>query len=130
MSPALGRGGGSQARMQMSHRARVLRGDDTPLDAWGSPTHDTTPTELFDELACYAWSPTDAREVLDEDAAGVFGAVRIAMPADCGITERDTIDSIVDRRARTVFAGPLTITAVTPMSGHLAVMARVQRGGR
>lgn len=130
MSPALGRGGGSQARMMMTHRARVLRGDDTPTDDWGGPEPDDTPTEQYAALACYAWSPTDAREVLDEDAAGVFGAVRIAMPADCGVTERDTISSIVDRLERTVFAGPLSITAVTPMSGHLAVMARVQRGGR
>lgn len=114
----------------MTHRARVLRSDDAPADDWGSSTHDETPTELYAALACYAWSPRDAREVLDEDAQGTFGAVRIAMPADSGVTEKDTISAIVDRLGRTVFAGPLAITAVTPMSGHLAVMARVQRGGR
>lgn len=128
MAP-LPRGGGSQARLRMTHRARVLRSDEI-ADEYGSPSHDDTPAQLYAALPCYAWSPADAREVLDEDASAVFGAVRIAMPSDSGVTEGDAISSIVDRIGRTVFDGPLAITAVTPMSGHLAVMARMQRGGR
>jgi hypothetical protein len=126
----LARGGGSQARMHMTHRALITRMDETPTDGYGGPSHDATPTTIAAAQPCYAWSPRDSREILDDDATAVVGAVRIAMPADATITEGDHITSIVDRLGRTVFSGPLAVTAVTPMSGHLAVMARVVRGGR
>lgn len=130
MSPALGRGGGSMARMQMTHRAQITRMDSAPEDEYGSAAYDDSPAIVAAAQPCYAWSPTDAREILDEDADAVVGAVRIAMPTDTDINEGDQIASIVDRLDRTVFDGPLAVTAVTPLSGHLAVMARVVRGGR
>lgn len=130
MTPPLARGGASQARLLMKHRAAVTRPGATALDRYGQPSYDETPDTLYVALPCHAWSPSDVREVLDTDSQGVLGAVRLVVPLGTNIDERCTITSIVDRAGRSVYPGPLTVTAVTPSGDTLAIMARsVTAGG-
>lgn len=127
MTPPLARGGGSQARLMMRHRARVTRAGVTAEDEYGHPAYDDTPSVVHEAVPCYAWAPTDPRELLDVDGSATLGAVRLTMPLDCGVGELDTITQIVDRAGRVVFDGPLNVTAATPLGASLAVMARATR---
>lgn len=114
-------------------RACVLRqnADDAvpSTDAWGAEQVDPVPDVVHDALACFAWSPSDDAEVLDE-ASGTFGAVRLIVPADADVLEGDVVDSIFDRVGRELFAGPMAVTGVTRRASHLAVMVRVQQPGQ
>ena len=123
-------GVGSQARQAMSMRARVVRPQSPGKDPWGGKLPDRVRNPHLDALACYAWSPTDVREVIDGSKDGVLGAVRVIVPADTDIAEGDVILDIADRAGRVLFGGPMHLTAVVRRSGYLAVMARVQRSSR
>lgn len=129
MSPL---GVGSQARQRMTMRVAVSRSEHVVStggrDAYGSPSVDETLDVQSASMRCYAWAPTDSREVLDADKAATFGAIRLMVPADSDITTDDVLGDVTDRLGRVLFPGPHTVTAVTRRTGHLAVMGRsVQR---
>ena len=123
----------TQARQQMTMRATIRRPGGAVsdgVDEWGGEVHDDEPDAWIADLACYAWAPSDLREVLDDAKLGVFGALRIVCPVDAAIREGDIVEQIVDRRGVEVFPGPMTITGVTRRVGHLAIMARTQKSLR
>ncbi len=119
-------GVGSQARQSMTMRAYVQTSVSAGTDDWGHELADELP-DVLPALACAAWQPTDVREVFDGDKQGVFGAVRLIVPADSTLREGDVIVSVTDRLERVLFDGPMRVTAVSRQAGALAVVARVAR---
>lgn len=119
----------SQARQQMTMRARVLRNENTGRNAYGEPVIGDTTNVILDALPCFAWASTDARENLDA-AAAAYGDVKLSIPAGSDVQESDVIENIVDRLGHVIFDGPLHVVGVTRRPGALTVVARdVHPGG-
>jgi hypothetical protein len=114
----------------MRMRVRFSHPDEIGVDAWGGEIIDSDNAGTTIEAHCYAWHPTDVRQVLDGDKDGVFGAVRLIVPASCSIDETCIVEEVVDRVDRVLFQGPMRVTAATRRSGYIAVMLRTARSNR
>lgn len=123
----------TRPRQLMTMRATIVRAngdaDGSLTDDWGGELADPDPQVWAEGVPCYAWQPVENVEQLME-ASGMFGVVRMIVPAGTDVSEEDVIDEITDRRGNTIFDGPLRVFGISQRNGYVAVMLRVQVAGQ
>lgn len=103
------------SRLSLTHRVTVERnaGADSG-DGWGQGT-DWQPH--LTDLPCRAWTTT-GQETVDGTNVVLIENLRVLLPEDTDVTERDRI-ATVTFRGQTIVDGPVDIRAVLPRQGVL-----------
>lgn len=105
------------SRVNLTHRTRIERDQNagTLNDAGAVDTPDWQP---FDDLTrCRFWVNT-GREVLDATTSVVGEDMRMIVPADTDVTERDRLAGVC-YRGKFIATGPIGIRAVVRRKDHL-----------
>lgn len=101
----------------MTMRAVVERAAPAAANGWNLDPAPTWQTHLA-ELPCRLWY-ANGGETIDGDKTAVIEGWRMIVPAGTDIAESDRIASVVDRRGRTIHAGPLNIETVGRRADHV-----------
>lgn len=116
----------------MVMRAEIRR-NAAGKDSYGQkkpPTNATLQGISF-SASCYAWM--EARQELVDGQLAVVERIKAYFRDDADIQRGDRIEQIVDRRARVLFAGPLTVDSISEKNlgaspSHKEVLLRRHRG--
>lgn len=106
----------SFARSRMTHRALVQRDTGTAVNRYNQRQPDAWTTHL-EALPCFFYTspitPPEGEDVQVERTA-VVERLRLLVPRDADVTERDRIATVTDRIGNAVYDSPLNIRSVLP----------------
>lgn len=112
------------SRVALTHRCDIER-DAATAGSWGGTGEPDWESSITD-LPCYA-STSAAREPIDADRTVVVEDLRMLVPVDTDVTERDRVGDVTDRGS-VIYPGPMGIEAVLRFPTHLELVLQRIRG--
>lgn len=116
----------SAAVHKMTMRAQLQRDGATGTNPWGDKN-----IPAFADIpgggvltSCFAWVSKVPGDVSDEDRDLFVEFKRMTVALGTDVKVRDRVLKIEDRRAQTIFAGPLFIESVERRADHLELTLR------
>jgi hypothetical protein len=106
-------------RLALKHLCTVERDATSTTNGWGTkaaPNWQPNATNV----PCKFWA-TAGREDVDGDTFAAVEDLRLIVPADTDVTERDRIGDVTDRGA-VALAGPTSIRAILRRADHLELV--------
>lgn len=98
----------------MTHRALVQRDTGTAVNRYNQRQPDAWTTHLA-AMPCFFYtspSRTQVGEAVVVERTAVIEQLRMLVPLDADVTERDRIASVTDREGNAIYTTPLNIRSV------------------
>lgn len=111
----------------MTMRATVQVNTQATSDPYGQTQPPVWAAKFADPIPCFVWT-SSRKEQVNEQTTTTIVQIRMMIPRDIDVTERDRILMVQDRQGELLYPGPFNVRSVEWKKDHWELMLEGEAG--